>query len=354
MKIQEKAVASLRPYENNTKIHTPEQVDEIARSIQKFGWKQPIVADSNGVIIVGHGRFEAAKKLGLEKVPVLVADDLTEDEVRAYRITDNKANESQWDFAALATELKEIEIDMTDFGVDFDFDKIQEEHEHWATETQRRVANIQNLEYAEYDGVGKYDIPQLYPVYELPEITEWIGFDEVLQDRHPGNKGVHFFKDDYKFERIWNRPNQYIEKLRQYACVATPDFSPYGDMPMALQIYNHYRKHWVGKFMQENGVTVIPTIRCSTNPESLKWYLDGEPVGGIIIMSSMWTKQESILEISRKEFQMAVKKLKPKKILMFGKDTGTIDYGKVDVEFITDTQDRRIKEFKQKQADNAK
>ena len=56
--------------------------------------------------------------------------------------------------------------------------------------------------------------------------------------------GVHFFIDDYQFERIWKDPEKYVEKLRQYACVASPDFSPYGDMPMALQIYNHYRKHW--------------------------------------------------------------------------------------------------------------
>lgn len=108
------------PYEKNAKKHPEEQVEYIANSIKRFGWKQPIVIDKENVVVVGHGRLLAAQKLGYEQVPVLYADDLTEDEIKAFRLADNKTNESDWDFELLDLELEELEpiedIDMGDFG----------------------------------------------------------------------------------------------------------------------------------------------------------------------------------------------------------------------------------------------
>ena len=110
----------LVPYENNAKQHPDEQVEHIANSIREFGFRQPIVVDANNVVVIGHGRLLAAKKLGLETVPVVRADDLTEAQVKALRLADNKTNESGWDFTALEAELDELsaEIDMADFGFD--------------------------------------------------------------------------------------------------------------------------------------------------------------------------------------------------------------------------------------------
>ena len=113
--------AALVPYENNTKTHPPEQVDRIAESIKRFGWWQPIVIDRDNVVIVGHGRLAAAKQLMLDKVPVVYADTLTPEMVQAYRLADNKTNESPWDFAKLEEELAALAIegvDMTNFGFD--------------------------------------------------------------------------------------------------------------------------------------------------------------------------------------------------------------------------------------------
>lgn len=108
------------PYEKNAKKHPEEQVEYIANSIKRFGWKQPIVIDKENVVVVGHGRLLAAQKLGYEQVPVLYADDLTEDEIKAFRLADNKTNESEWDEELLDLELEELEpledIDMADFG----------------------------------------------------------------------------------------------------------------------------------------------------------------------------------------------------------------------------------------------
>lgn len=108
----------LVPYENNAKQHPDEQVEHIANSIREFGFRQPIVVDADNVVVIGHGRLLAAKKLGLETVPVVRADDLTEAQVKALRLADNKTNESGWDFTALEAELDELsaEFDMSEFG----------------------------------------------------------------------------------------------------------------------------------------------------------------------------------------------------------------------------------------------
>lgn len=117
----------LIPYEKNAKKHPEEQVDQIANSIREFGFRQPIVIDSRSVVVIGHGRLAAALKLGLEKVPVVRADDLTEAQIKALRLADNKTNESEWDFTALEQELDELSVDfdMSDFG--FDAFQVEEE-----------------------------------------------------------------------------------------------------------------------------------------------------------------------------------------------------------------------------------
>lgn len=115
-------VSELIPYENNPR-HNDVAVDYIANSIKEFGFKQPIVVDKNNVIIAGHTRLKAAQKLGLSEVPVIIADDLTDDQVKAYRLADNKTAEiATWDFDLLDLELDNIEMDMSDFG----FEEIEE------------------------------------------------------------------------------------------------------------------------------------------------------------------------------------------------------------------------------------
>ena len=109
----------LIPYENNAKVHTPEQVKRIANSIKAFGFQQPIVVDKDNTVIIGHGRLFAAKELMLDTVPVVRAEDLTDDQVKALRLADNKLNESPYDFSKLEAELAELSIDgfdMEQFG----------------------------------------------------------------------------------------------------------------------------------------------------------------------------------------------------------------------------------------------
>ena len=110
----------LTPYAANAKRHPPDQVRHIANSIREFGFRQPIVVDADNVVVIGHGRLLAAKELGLETVPVVKADDLTEAQIKALRLADNKTNESEWELEKLEAELAdlELEFDMADFGFD--------------------------------------------------------------------------------------------------------------------------------------------------------------------------------------------------------------------------------------------
>lgn len=114
-------VDSLIPYANNPRLND-NAVDAVAASIKEFGFKVPIVVDGENVIINGHTRLKAAHKLGLKQVPVIVADDLTPEQVKAFRLADNKTSElAEWDLEKLDIELDEIQnIDMGDFGFDID------------------------------------------------------------------------------------------------------------------------------------------------------------------------------------------------------------------------------------------
>ena len=117
MQIIQKKLADIVPYANNTKKHDETQIKNVAESIKKYGWVQPIVIDDDGTIVIGHCRALAAERLGIEEVPCVVVSDLTEDEINALRIVDNKTNESPWDFDLLSAELPEI--DLSDFEFDF-------------------------------------------------------------------------------------------------------------------------------------------------------------------------------------------------------------------------------------------
>ena len=122
-KVENVGIDTIKPYENNPRKND-QGVDAVAESIKQFGWQQPLVVDKNNVIIVGHTRYKAAKKLGLSEVPVVVAANLSDEQVKAYRLVDNKTGElTDWDDDLLDIELDDIlDIDMGDFGFDDDLD----------------------------------------------------------------------------------------------------------------------------------------------------------------------------------------------------------------------------------------
>lgn len=119
MKVEQWKIGNVKPYENNPR-RNDDAAEKVANSIREFGFQQPIVVDSEGVVIVGHTRLKAAQSLGMDEVPVVVAEDLTDEQVRAYRLADNKTGElASWDWDALNLELEDIDwldMNMEQFG----------------------------------------------------------------------------------------------------------------------------------------------------------------------------------------------------------------------------------------------
>ena len=145
-------VSALKPYDRNARTHSPKQIRQLAASIEEFGFTNPVLIDSNRRIVAGHGRVDAAKLLGLDSVPVICLDDLTEAQIRAYVIADNKlAENAGWDRELLGLELKCL----TELEIDFD-----------ATITGFEVAEIDVL-VGELEVVADED-----PADEIPEVDE--------------------------------------------------------------------------------------------------------------------------------------------------------------------------------------
>ena len=118
MEIKMMKLEQLKPYENNPRFND-NAVEYVANSIKKFGFKVPLVIDKNNVIVTGHTRYKASMELGLKEVPCIIADDLSEKQIQAFRIADNKTNDmAEWNDDLLSIELKDVmeDIDMTDFG----------------------------------------------------------------------------------------------------------------------------------------------------------------------------------------------------------------------------------------------
>ena len=127
MDIKNIAGKDLIPYEKNTKKHDDVQINNVAESIKQYGFVQPIVIDKNNVVVIGHCRLLAAKKLKMQEVPCVCVEDLTEEQVKALRIVDNKSNESDWLNDILELELPDV--DLSDFDFDFGLDKKKEKEE---------------------------------------------------------------------------------------------------------------------------------------------------------------------------------------------------------------------------------
>ena len=127
MEIMNIKTEQLVPYDKNTKKHDKTQINNVAESIKQYGFVQPIVIDKDNVVVIGHCRLLAAKKLKMKEVPCVCVEDLTEEQIKALRIVDNKSNESEWDFDFLADEL--LEIDLSNFDFDFGIDDKEEETE---------------------------------------------------------------------------------------------------------------------------------------------------------------------------------------------------------------------------------
>lgn len=182
-----------------------------------------------------------------------------------------------------------------------------------------------NFETARFEGVGKYNIPELDPVYEV-DVENWIGFNYCKTSKLPkATTGVQFFIDDYQFERTWNQPTVYVKMLKGYGCVLSPDWSMFTDFPLAMQIFNHYRKHWMARYWQDNGLTVVPTI-CWSDERSYDFCFDGEPLESVVAVSNVGCMQDKeSARLFEQGYNEMLERLRPKEVLFFAKTFGDYD-----------------------------
>ena len=332
MQIVEKNIKDLKPYEANPR-RNDEAVEYVANSIKEFGFKVPIVIDKEGVIVAGHTRLKAAKKLRLKKVPCIIADDLTEEQVRAFRLADNKvAEKAEWNDELLDFELEQItNLDMDIFGFgDEKEEGFTAENEAWGEydeedEVDERDPSCQhnvfeNQEVMQFPCVNKYGIPVMKATQTVGDkMLRFMDWKEV-EDRE--NYIAHFYYDDYKFMSAWRDPNKYLDRLREFKAVISPNFSLYTDFPIALQILSCYRRNWCGAYWQMLGIDVIPNV-CWGEKASYEFCFEGIPKNSTVSVSTVGVKNDKewnngIASLFLDGYNEMLNRLEPTTILFYG------------------------------------
>ena len=160
--------------------------------------------------------------------------------------------------------------------------------------------------------------------------SDLIGFNYAKTSKEK-NVGIHFYLDDYQFERIWNDPGEYIDILKEYDCILSPDFSLYLDMPMPMKIWNVFRSRQIGNYYQHQGIKVIPTIQWAEK-ETYSFCFEGIEEGSVVTVSTIGVKRnKEALQIWKDGMDAMIKKIKPKTILVYG---GELDYNYGDIKVI--------------------
>lgn len=194
------------------------------------------------------------------------------------------------------------------------------------------MLNFENCDKAIFPSSNSWGIPEIQPEHIDIRHIEWIPFNYAMTAKNRESKGLHFYLDDYQFQRLWNRPDDYIPLLKQFAAVCSPDFSQYTDMPPAMRMYNHYRKHWLAAYWQMRGIHVIPTI-CWSDSNSFDWCFDGEPENAIVSISSVGTQADVKSQMMFADgCREAIKRLNPTEILWYGKCPEEFDWNIVKIE----------------------
>lgn len=336
MQIIQKKVDDLIPYEKNPRKNDS-AVKYVMQSIKQFGFKVPIVIDKDNVVICGHTRLKASKKLNLDEVPCIIADDLTDEQIKAFRLADNKVSEkAEWDFDILDGEINEIlEIDMSDFGFEF-----EEAAPKQKKNERLRTDEAYNLPYVDIERTeGYFQMPIIEGEEHIPEGL--VGFNYAL-NKGDKSMGVHFYVDDYQFERIWNDPHKYIDVLKDFDCVLTPDFSLYMDMPMSMKIWNVFRSRLIGQIMQDEGLTVIPTVSWAEEA-TFDFCFDGLPENSVLSISTIGVKRDkNAFEIWKAGVTELLKRKKPSLLLIYGGEVD-FDYGDTKVLYFANSVTERMK-----------
>ncbi len=324
-------ISDIIPYERNAR-HNEKAVPVVAESIREFGFKGSIVLRSreDPTIVNGHTRVAACKLLGWTEFPdeyIVYADDLTDEQVRALRLADNRTSEvATWNKTLLQHEMRSIKsLDMSRFKFDF-----KSKSDGFAYGQERlKTDRAYNLDLVSAADCGPNGMPELAPVDVCPEDLMGFNYAKSAPDADKHGVGCHFFIDDYQFERCWANPRRVIDWLRPYACVLGPDFSLYMDMPLPMQRWNVYRSRALCLIWQREGMDVVPTLSWST-PDSYEFCFDGIPEGGTVATSTVGIMaDEMALAVWRDGMTEAMRRVRPSRLLLYG-SVPDFDFGDVE------------------------
>lgn len=328
MQIETKKISELIPAPYNPRKIGKKELESLKNSLKEFGYVEPVIWNkATGYVIGGHQRLKALKELGVEEVECVVID-VPEEKEKALNIALNKIS-GDWDkdkLFGLLDELdtKDFDITLTGFELaDLDDYKFDEIETHDARE--QSYDHYRLFEYDSSRTAGYYQLPTIKACHYVPD--ELISFNYARSYKGNCNGvGVHFFIDDYQFERIWDQPFKIIERLKRFSCVFMPDFSIYMDMPKAMQIWNLYRMRMIGQIMQDAGLNMIPIIR-TFGDDTIEMCLEGIEPGGVYAISTLGLKGASkeFKELCKHELEGVIKILTPSTILLYGYDN-VIDY----------------------------
>lgn len=337
-------ISDIIPYERNAR-NNEAAVPVVAESIREFGLRGQIVLESreNPVIVTGHTRVAACKSLGWEEIPderIDYADNLTDEQIRAYRLADNRTGEvATWNKALLKGEVRALDkggFDMSRFKFDF-----KGKAKPYGAEKYRTV-DAYNLRLVNASHcAGRYGMPALEPCDAKPDGMMAFNYAKSASTEDKRGRACHFFIDDYQFERLWSRPEAYMEDLRGFSFVLTPDFSLYMDMPLPMQRWNEYRRRALGNWWQRQGLEVVPTLSWSDR-RSYGFCFDNQPVGGTVAVSTVGVKgDDESLAAWRHGMDEAMRRVEPSRVLLYGGNVG-FDFGSCEVvEYETDTAFRK-------------
>ena len=320
-------LTKIRPYKGNPRKITADAVEAVVASIRECDNLDPIEVDENNIILSGHTRLKALKKLGYTDSDVIRYTGLSDEQKRKYRVLANKTGEiSQWDTAKLEKELDGLTFDF-DFGFDVDEpEKESEAEEEEIDDFDRLPKQLTHNVFENFDRdfepiyVGNYDIPVIQPTKtsgtEFLRFCDWRGTDDYA------NLIAHFYYSDFKFISAWREPDKYVERLRAFKAVIAPDFSLYTDFPRALQILSCYRRQWVAAYWQSLGLDVIPDVVWG-DESSYEFCFDGIPKGGTVAVSSVgvardgdWNGKDG--DVFRNGYNEMLKRLEPETVLYYG------------------------------------
>ena len=335
LKVEYLPTDQLEPYPNNAKLHPAEQIEQIKKSILEFGFNDPVAIWKNNEIIEGHGRVIAAKELGIDKLPVIRLDDLTDEERRGYMLVHNQLTmNTGFDYGLLELEAEELEsINLEDYGFELkEWLPPEDEHDDDYDFEDDDPASLrhnvfENQEVRQYEADNWYGIPAMRPTSITGD--QFLRFCDYNQIEDHENYIAHFYYDDYKFISAWREPEKYLEKLSHFKAVVSPDFSLYTDFPRVLQILSCYRRQWCGRYWQERGLTVIPDVVWG-DEESYDFCFLGIQKQSTVAVSMVgvernedWTGKEDSL--FKKGYDEMLNRLEPTTILVYGSNTDGLE-----------------------------